>query len=86
MELELEGQLRGLKGLRALGNQMGGLEGYLRGLEGHLKGLGAPRGDRETQTQECPVWFHRSLAPTEATAQKRSIMLIHVLNEPFGLF
>ena len=65
---------------------MGGLEGYLRGLEGHLKGLGAPRGDRETQTQECPVWYYRSLAPTGATAQRRSIMLIYVLNEPFGLF
>ena len=39
MELELEGQLRGLEGSKA---PNGGLEGYLRGLEGHLKGLGAP--------------------------------------------
>ena len=64
--------------LRGLEGHLRGVESNLRGLESHLRGLEGSRGgteivDRRSETHDCPVWYHRSSAPTGAAAQKKEL-------------
>ena len=51
------------------GEPVEGSRGQLRNQGGQLRGLGSQRkrGTKKcTETHDCPVWYHRSSAPTAA--------------------